>query len=98
MRVILLTRCNFFTYNWKLPAYSGPFLLTVDNFSFFYYSWSFFDYNISFLLTVGAFLLTVGKFLLIRALKDCKQQRSLTFEKDGIWGNELTMKGLVYGW
>ena len=28
--------CSFFAYNWKLPAYSGAFLLTVDNFSFFY--------------------------------------------------------------
>ena len=27
--------CGFFAYSWKLPAYSGAFLLTVDNFSFF---------------------------------------------------------------
>ena len=54
--------CGFFAYSWKLPAYSGAFLLTVDNFSFFTYSWSFFAYNgKAFLLTVGAFLLTVGK-------------------------------------
>ena len=33
--------CGFFAYNWKLPAYSGAFLLTVDNFSFFTYSWAF---------------------------------------------------------
>ena len=31
-----------------LPAYSGAFLVTVDNFSFFAYSWSFFAYNFSF--------------------------------------------------
>ena len=48
----------FFAYNWKLPAYSGAFLLTLDNFAF---------YNWSFLLTVGIFclqldfLLTMGK-------------------------------------
>ena len=72
--------CGFFAYNWKLPAYSGAFLLTIDNFSF--------------LLTVGALLLTVlaslqynwsffacsGKVRLIRALRDCKQ-RSLTVSK-----------------
>ena len=28
--------CGFFAYNWKLPAYSGALLLTVDNFCFFY--------------------------------------------------------------
>ena len=27
--------CGFFAYNWKFPAYSGAFWLTVDNFSFF---------------------------------------------------------------
>ena len=37
--------CGFFAYSWKLPAYNGAFLLTIDNFSF--------------LLTVGAFLLTI---------------------------------------
>ena len=26
--------CSFFAYSWKLPAYSGAFLLTNDNFSF----------------------------------------------------------------
>ena len=26
----------FFAYSWKLPAYSGAFLLTVDNLSLFY--------------------------------------------------------------
>ena len=28
--------CGVFVYSWKLPAYSGAFLLTIDNFSFFY--------------------------------------------------------------
>ena len=53
--------CGFFAYSWKLPTYSGAFLLTIDNFSFFTYSWSFLAYSFSFLLTVGAFLLTVRK-------------------------------------
>ena len=39
---------RLFAYSWKLPAYSGAFLLTVDNFSFFTYSWSFFTYSFSF--------------------------------------------------
>ena len=53
--------CNFFAYSWKLPAHSGAFLLTIDNFSFVTYNWSSFAYNFSFLLTAGAFLLTMGK-------------------------------------
>ena len=28
--------CGFFAYSWKLPACNGAFLLTIDNFSFFY--------------------------------------------------------------
>ena len=28
----------FFAYSWKLPAYSGALLLTVENFSFFTYT------------------------------------------------------------
>ena len=51
----------FFAYSWKLPAYSGAFLLTVDNFSFFTYNWRFLLTALAFLLTVGAFWLTVGK-------------------------------------
>ena len=43
----IIPGCSFFAYSWKLPAYNGAFLLTVE--------------NSSFLLTVGAFLLTVGK-------------------------------------
>ena len=56
-----IPRMRLFCYSWKLPAYSGAFLLAVDNFSFCTYSWSFFAYSFSFLLTVGAFLLTMGK-------------------------------------
>ena len=53
LQSLLLVRkgCGFFAYSWKLPAHSGAFLLTVDNFS-------------SFMLTVGAFLLTVLASLL----------------------------------
>ena len=54
-------KCRFFAYSWKLPAYSGAFLLTVDTFSFFTYSWSFSLTVLASLLTVGALLLTVGK-------------------------------------
>ena len=58
---LLFLGCSFFAYSWKLPADSGAFLLTVDNFSFFTFSWSFSLTILAFLLTVGAFLLTVGK-------------------------------------
>ena len=44
----------FLLTSWKLPAYSGAFLLTDDNFSFV-------AYNFSFLLTILAFLLTMEK-------------------------------------
>ena len=40
--------CSFLAYSWKLSAYSGAFLLTVDNFSFFTYNLSFFAYSCSF--------------------------------------------------
>ena len=52
--------CGFFAYSWKLPAYNGAFLLTIDNFSFLTHNWSFSAYNFSFLLTFGASFLTVG--------------------------------------
>ena len=69
--------CGFFAYSWKLPAYSGAFLLTVDNFSFFTYNWSFFAYSFSFFTYSWSFFAYSGKVRVIRALKDCKQ-RSLT--------------------
>ena len=72
--------CGFFAYNWKLPAYSGAFLLTVDNFSFFTYNWSFSAYNFSFLTCSWSFFAYSGKVRLKRALRDCKQ-RSLTVSK-----------------
>ena len=40
--------CGLFAYSWKLPTYSGAFLLTVDLFSFSTYNWSFFAYSFSF--------------------------------------------------
>ena len=53
--------CSFFAYSWKLPAYSGAFLLTVDNFSFLLTIGAFLLTILALLLTIGAFLLTVGK-------------------------------------
>ena len=71
---------TFFAYNWKLPAYSGAFFLTVDKFSFFTYSWSFFAYNFSFFTYNWSFFAYSRKVRLIRALRDCKQW-SLTVSK-----------------
>ena len=42
--IVIDPGCRFFAYNWKIPACSGAFLLTVDNFAL--------------LLTIGALLLT----------------------------------------
>ena len=72
--------CGFFACSWKLPAYSGAFLLTVDNLSFFTYSWSSFAYSFSFLTYSWSFFAYSGKVRLIRALRGCKQ-RSLTVSK-----------------
>ena len=73
--------CGIFAYSSKLPAYSGAFLLIIDIFSFFTYSWSFFTYFFSFsYLPLELFLLTVGKVCLTSALRDCKQ-RSWTVSK-----------------
>ena len=74
-------------YSWKLPAYSGALVLTVDNFSFFAYSWSFFaysfsffTYNWSFFAYSWSFFAYSWSFFLRRALRNCKQ-RSLTVSK-----------------
>ena len=64
---------QLFAYSSKLPAYSGAFLLTVDIFSFFTYSWSFFAYRFSFFTWSWSFFAYSGKVRLIRALRDCKQ-------------------------
>ena len=72
--------CGFCAYNWRLPAYSGAFLLTVDNFSFFTCNWSIFAYSFSVFTYSWSFFAYGGKVRLIRALRDCKQ-RSLTVSK-----------------
>ena len=65
--------CGFFAYSWKLRAYSGAFLLTIDNFSFFSYNWSFFAYSFSFFTYNWSFFTCSGKVHLIRALRGRKQ-------------------------
>ena len=65
--------------DWKLPAYSGAFLLAVDTLSLFTYNWSFFAYNFSFLTYSWSFAYN-GQVRQKRALRDCKQ-RSLTVSK-----------------
>ena len=52
---------RLFAYSWKLPSYSGAFLLTVDNFRVFCLQLELLLTILAFLLTVGASLLTVGK-------------------------------------
>ena len=66
---------RLFAYSSKLPAYSGALLLTIDNFSFFTYSWSFFAYSFSFFTYNWSFFAYNGKVHLIRALTDCKQKK-----------------------
>ena len=80
LRVRLEIGCSFFAYNWKLPAYSGAFLLTVGNFSFFTYNCSFFAYIFSFLSYSWGFFAYSGEVRLLGASRDCKQ-RSLTVSK-----------------
>ena len=74
------TGCSFFAYSSKLPAYSGAFVLTVDNFSFFTCSWSFFAYSFSFFAYNWSFFACSRNVRIIRASGDCKQ-RSLTVSK-----------------
>ena len=73
--------CGFVAYSWKLPTYSGAFLLTIDTFSFFAYSWSFSAYNCSFFTYNSSFLAYNGRVRLIRALRDCKQRSSTVSKK-----------------
>ena len=79
-RASIISGCGFFAYSWKLPAYSGAFSLTLDNFSFFAYSWSFFAYSFSFFTYSWSLFAYSGTVRLIRALRDCKQ-RTLTVSK-----------------
>ena len=39
---MLILGCSFFAYGWKLPAYNGAFLLTIENFCLFILTWRFF--------------------------------------------------------
>ena len=71
---------QLFAYSWKLPAYSGAFLLAVDNSSFLLAIGAFSLTSLAFLLAIGVFFAYNGKVLLISALRDCKQ-RSLTVSK-----------------
>ena len=66
----------------EASAYSGAFILTVDNFSFCTYSWSFFACSSSFFAYSWSFFAYSGKVRLIRALTDC-EQRSFTVSKEG---------------
>ena len=53
--------CSFFAYSWKLPAYSGASLLTIDNLSFFStHNWSFSAYSFSFFAYSGKVHLMKG--------------------------------------
>ena len=59
--------CGFFGYSWKLLAYNGAFLLTIDNFSFFTCNWSFLLKALVFYLQFELFAYS-GIVHLIRAL------------------------------
>ena len=74
-------RMRFFAYSWKLPAYSGAFLVTIDNVSFLAYSWSFFACSFSFLTYSWSFFACSGKVRLIRALRNCKQRSLMVSRK-----------------
>ena len=75
--------CSIFAYSRKLPAYSGSgaFLLTIDKFCFFTYSWSFLAYSFSCFTYDWSFFAYNGKVRLIRALRDCKQRSSTASKK-----------------
>ena len=75
--LFILLGCSLFAYTWKLPAYSGAFLLAIDNFSFFTNSWNFCTYSFSLFTYNWSFFAYNRKVRLISTLRDCKQ-RSLT--------------------
>ena len=74
-------RMQLFACGWKLPAYSGAFLLTVGFGRFVTYSWSFFAYSFSFSTYNCSFLTYSGKVCLISTLTDCKQRSSTVSQK-----------------
>ena len=69
-----------FCLQFKASCSQRSFLLTVDNFSFFAYSWSFFVYSFRSFTYSFIFFAYSGKARLRRALRDC-EQRSLTVSK-----------------
>ena len=73
-------RMRLFCLQLEASCLQWSFLVTVDNFSFFTYSWSFFACSFSFFTYSWSFFAYSGKVRLIRALRDCKQ-RSLTVSK-----------------
>ena len=72
--------CGLFAYSWKLPAYSGAFLHTIDHFSFFAYNLSFFACKFSYFAYNWSFFAYSGIVRLIRALRN-RKPRSLTVSK-----------------
>ena len=68
---------SFFAYSWKLPAYSGAFLLTIDSLTVLAL-WltvgAFFAYSFSFFTCSGSFFAYSGKVRLIRALRTVSQE------------------------
>ena len=71
---------NLFCLQLEASCLQWSFLLTVDHFSIFTYSWRFITYNFSFFVYSWSLFADIGKARLIRALRDCKQ-RSLTVSK-----------------
>ena len=86
--------CGFFAYNWKLPAYSGAFLLTVDISSFFTYSWSFFAYNFSFFSYSSSFFAYSGKVHLYQGLQGLKAKKLNCKHKSSKHPNKNKLIGL----
>ena len=92
--LFFLFGCGFFAYSWQLPTYSGAFLLTVDNFSFFTHSWSLFTCSFRLLyLQLELFCLQWESASNKRLKLDCKQ-RSLTgksmFIQCGCWEESIS--------
>ena len=78
---------RFFCLQFEASRLQWSFFLTVDNFSFFTYSWSLFAYSFSFSTYSWSFFAYSGKVRLIRALTHCKQ-RSLTVSKKALTVNK----------
>ena len=59
----------FFAYSWKLPAYSGAFVLTFDNLGVFCLQLELFAYSFSFLTYSWSFFAYSGKSVFNKGLK-----------------------------